>query len=42
MFKLLLKKAGPIVPILYVDANINPARTGYLLRKLRKSKFYFA
>jgi hypothetical protein len=42
MLRLLKRSAGPMVPILYLDANMNPARTAYLLKKLRKLRFDFA
>jgi hypothetical protein len=42
MFRLLKRKAGPIIPILYVDANVNQANTANLLKKLRKFKYNLA
>lgn len=42
MLRLLLKKSGPIIPIVYVDANINQARTANLLRKLKRTRYEFA
>lgn len=42
MLRLLRRKAGPIIPILYVDANVNQANTANLLKKLRKFKYNLA
>ena len=38
----ILRQAGPMIPIVYVDANVNQANTINLLRKLRKLNFTFA
>ena len=42
MLRLIARRAGPIVPILYVDANVNQANTANLLKKLRKFPYNFA
>ena len=33
---------GPVIPIVYVDSNVNQANTASLLRKLRKFNYSFA
>jgi hypothetical protein len=37
-----LRQAGPIVPIVYVEASVNQANTASLLRKLRQFNYTFA
>jgi hypothetical protein len=42
MIKYLWKASGPVVPIFYIDANINQMRTANLLKKIRDFKYDFA
>lgn len=41
MFNSLVKKFGPTIPIIYIDSNINQAKTAYLLKKIRRKYQYF-
>lgn len=42
MFRYLRRISGPIIPILYVDSNINQIKTSNLLKKLKSHKYNFA
>lgn len=42
MIRYLRKISGPIVPILYVDSNINQVKTKNIIRKLKNIKYNFA
>ena len=41
MIKNIIRSAGPNVPVLYVDSNINQAKAANLLKKLRELRFDF-
>ncbi len=38
----IFRRNGPVIPIVYVDANLNQANTASLLKKLRKYNYSFA